>query len=241
VYSPDTSGLRKHRESLAKEEFPPMTSQRICKIATFSGAVLLTCMTALAQVSPGGMPPQPQQSPNSAASSSINNRDAMQQQSANAAAMADREFVKKAWEGSMAELQLGQLAEEKGSSDDVKQFGQQMVADHTKLGDEMKQVAMQMGVNQPSGLAKKDQQLVAKLNTLSGAEFDNAYIVAMVKDHKKDAEGFKSEAQQSQNPALQQVAQQGGQVIDHHLEMIDKIAESHNLMTSKGKLTSSGH
>jgi putative membrane protein len=62
----------------------------------------------------------------------------------------------------------------------------------------------------------------------------------MVKDHKKDADDFKTEAQQSQNLALQQVAHQGEQVIDHHLEMIDKIAESHNLMNSKGKLTASG-
>jgi putative membrane protein len=69
--------------------------------------------------------------------------------------------------------------------------------------------------------------------------FDNAYIVATVKDHKKDAEDFRSEAQQSQNPAVQQVAQQGGQVIDQHLQMIDEIAETHNLMNSKGKLTAS--
>lgn len=155
--------------------------------------------------------------------------------------MADRSFVKDALEGGMAEVQLGQLAAQKGSSDDVKQFGQRMVTDHTKLGDEMKQVAMQMGVNPPSGLSKKDQQLVTKLNSLSGTQFDNAYIVAMVKDHKKDAEDFRAEAEQSQNPQVQQVAQQGAQMIDHHLELIDKIAESHNLMNSKGKLESSGH
>jgi putative membrane protein len=64
--------------------------------------------------------------------------------------------------------------------------------------------------------------------------------MAMVKDHKKDAEDFKSEVHQSQNPAVQQVAQQGEQVIDNHLDMIEKIAESHNLMNSKGKITASG-
>ena len=81
---------------------------------------------------------------------------------------------------------------------------------------------------------------MAKLQGLSGTQFDNAYIVAMVKDHKKDAEDFKAEAQQTQNPALQQVTRQGAQVIDQHLQMIDKIAESHNLMNSKGKITASG-
>ncbi len=44
---------------------------------------------------------------------------------------------------------------------------------------------------------------------MSGTQFDDAYIIAMVKDHKKDAEDFKSEAQQSQNPAVKQAAEQG--------------------------------
>jgi putative membrane protein len=114
-----------------------------------------------------------------------------------------------------------------------------MVADHTKLGDQMKTVAAQIGVKPPAGRSMKDKELYAKLQGLSGKQFDDAYIVAMVKDHKKDADDFKSEAQQSQNPAVQQAAQQGSQVIDQHLQMIDQIAESHNLMNSKGKLTAS--
>ena len=84
-----------------------------------------------------------------------------------------------------------------------------MVTDHTKLGDQMKQVALQLGVTPPTRKSKKDKELMAKLQGLSGTQFDNAYIVAMVKDRKKDAEDFKAEAQQTQNPALQQVTQRG--------------------------------
>jgi putative membrane protein len=208
------------------------------KIATFSAAVLFTCVTALAQ-NPGGAP-QAQQPTNPAANSTMNSPDAMQQQQqSSASAMQDKEFVRKALEGGMAEVQLGQLASEKASSDDVKQFGQKMVTDHTKLGDQMKLVAAQLGVKAPDGPSKKDKELYTKLQGLSGKQFDDAYIVAMVKDHKKDSEEFKTEAQQSQNPAVQQAAQQGGQVIDQHLQMIDQIAESHNLMNSKGKITTS--
>jgi putative membrane protein len=138
----------------------------------------------------------------------------------------------------MAEVQLGQLAAEKGSSDDVKQFGQHMVADHTKLRDEMKQVAQQLGVNEPKDISKKDKQLMAKLQGLSGQQFDNAYIAAMVKDHKKDNDDFKAEASQTQNPALKQVAAQGEQVTGQHLQMIEEIAKSHNLMNDKGKMVS---
>jgi putative membrane protein len=222
-----------------------MISKRLSqRLIVFSGAFLLTGATAFAQMNPGGGAPQ-QPSMNSPTNPNgnpgVNSVDNMQAQQASASAgMPDRAFVKKALEGGMAEVQLGQLAAEKGSSDDVKQFGQMMVTDHTKLGDQMKVVAQQLNVTPPATVSKKDKELMTKLQSLSGAEFDNAYIVAMVKDHKKDADEFKAEAQQTQNPALQQVTQQGSQVIDRHLEMIDKIAESHNLMNSKGKMTASG-
>ncbi len=206
------------------------------KIADILRRISVHVRTALAQMNPGGGAPQAQQPTNPSANSTMNSPGAMQQQQSSAASgMQDKEFVRSALEGGMAEVQLGQLAAEKGSSDDVKQFGQKMVTDHTKLGDQMKQVAQQIGVKPPAGLSKKDKELYAKLQALSGKQFDNAYIVAMVKDHKKDAEDFKSEAQQTQNPAVKQAAQQGSQVIDQHLQMIDKIAESHNLMNGKGK------
>ena len=119
-----------------------MISRRMYgQVASFSGALLLTCATVLAQTSPGGAP-QPQQ---------------QQQQGSVSSAMQDKEFVHSALQGGMAEVQLGQLAAEKGSTDDVKQFGQKMVADHTKLGDQMKLVAAQLGVKAPDGPSKKDK------------------------------------------------------------------------------------
>jgi len=218
-----------------------MISRQTCgKIASFSGAFLFTALTALAQTAPGA-PPQQQQTNPSTSPTMGNNPEAMQQQQQGSvsSAMQDKEFVHAALQGGMAEVQLGQLAAEKGSSDDVKQFGQKMVADHTKLGDQMKLVAAQLGVKAPDGPSKKDKELYTKLQGLSGKDFDNAYIVAMVKDHKKDADEFKAQLQSSQNPAVQQVAQQGSQVIDQHLQMITEIAQNHNLMNSKGKLTAS--
>ena len=216
-----------------------MFSKQIAmRMVAIAGAALLSGATALAQMSPGGMP---QQSPNPSANAGINNAEAMQQQNAAAGTMQDKDFVRGALEGGMAEVQFGQLAAQKASSDDVKQFGQRMVTDHTKLDDQMKQVAKQLDVKDPTKLSKKDRELLDKLQGLSGTQFDDTYIDAMVKDHRKDLEDFKAEAQQTQDPAVKQAAQQGEQVIDTHLQLIDKIAESHNLMTSKGKLESSGH
>jgi putative membrane protein len=142
----------------------------------------------------------------------------------------DQEFVRKALEGGAAEVQLGQLAQQRSQSDDVKQFGQKMVQDHTQLGDQViKPIAKQLGVTAPKGLSKKDKQLVASLEGLSGPQFDQEYIKAMVKDHRQDLKEFKSEAQMSQDPNVKKAAEEGTDVISRHLQMIEQIAQSHNL------------
>src|ERR1700743_284049 len=107
---------------------------------------------------------------------------------------ADKTFMNKAAQGGMAEVELGQLATEKGQSDDVKKFGQHMVDDHSKGNDQLKALAGQKGVTLPSDLSAKDKALKDRLSKLSGTQFDHAYMTAMVNDHKVDIAEFKKEA-----------------------------------------------
>ena len=67
-------------------------------------------------------------------------------------ARGDQHFMKEAAEGGMAEVQLGQLASQRASSDSVKQFGKRMADDHQKAADELKQLASQKGVALPTSL-----------------------------------------------------------------------------------------
>lgn len=145
------------------------------------------------------------------------------------AAMMDKAFVRQALQGGMAEIQLGQLALQKSSNPDVKQFAQKMVDDHTKLGDAMKPVAEQMKVKAPDSLSGKDKSKVAKLTALNGDAFDKAYIKDMVKDHKQDEKDFKQEADNTSNPTLKSLASQGDQMIGQHLQMIEEIAQKNNV------------
>lgn len=146
-----------------------------------------------------------------------------------AAPSGDKKFVKDALEGGNAEVQLGKLAQQKAQSDDVKQFGQKMVTDHTQLGEQMKPIAQQMNITPPTTLAPKDKMLYAKLEKLSGADFDREYITAMVKDHQKDLSDFKKEASSGKDPQVKEAAQQGSTVISEHLSMIKQIAQKHNV------------
>jgi putative membrane protein len=88
----------------------------------------------------------------------------------------------------------------------------------------------------PKGPDKKDKKLIAKLQTLSGQDFDNQYIQAMLKDHKQDLKDFQEEAQATQDPNLKQVAQQGATIIQQHLQLIQQVAKNHNVTESEGSM-----
>lgn len=206
----------------------------LSSLALVAGAALLSGSSAIAQMSPGGgqqtqqTPPMSQ--PGSRPGQSPLDQAATGNQDPNGtAAMMDKQFVRSALEGGMAEVQMGQLAAQKSSNPDVKEFGQKMVDDHTKLGEQMKQVAAQMNVKLPDSLSSKDKSTIAKLSALDGDAFDKAYIKDMVKDHKKDEKEFKQEAINASNPALKEVVSQGAQVIGQHLQMIEQIAQKNNV------------
>src|SRR5271168_3068661 len=121
----------------------------------------------------------------------------------------DKHFVEAALKGGMSEVELGKLAVQKGASNDVRQFGQKMVDDHTQLGVKMKAVAGQIGVNPPSMTSASGMALKGKLDVLSGDSFDKAYINAMVKDHEDDLADFKTEIASGSSPAVKTAARQG--------------------------------
>ncbi|MGA2352284.1 MAG: DUF4142 domain-containing protein [Terracidiphilus sp.] len=153
----------------------------------------------------------------------------LQAQSGADATMLDKHFVSEALKGGMAEVQMGRLAEENGTSPDVKKFGHQMVEDHMKLGDQMKQVASETGVAVPSSPTMMQQAEIKKLKGLSGEEFDQEYIKAMLKDHEDDLKDFKKEAESGTSPVVKNAASEGADVVSTHLSMIKQIAAAHNL------------
>lgn len=145
--------------------------------------------------------------------------------------MQDKKFIHDAAEGGLAEIQFGQLASQKGSSDDVKQFGQRMVTDHTQLNEQMKPFAASKGVSLPKKPGKKEQAEYAKLNALSGDAFDKEYVSMMVTDHQKDLKEFTTEANSTADPQLKEAVQKGADVVQQHLTAIQEIAKSKGVQT----------
>ncbi len=124
----------------------------------------------------------------------------------------------------MAEVALGRLAAEKASSSDVKKFGQRMVDDHSKANDELKQLASQKNVDLPQDLNAKDKATKARLEKLSGEQFDQAYMRDMVKDHKKDVSDFRRESRSAKDPDVKNFAAQTLPTLEDHLKQAESIA-----------------
>jgi len=109
-----------------------------------------------------------------------------------------------------------------------------MIDDHTRMGDQLKPIAQQIGVKIPDGPSKKDKAIIAKLQALNGDDFDKAYMKDMVKDHKGDLTDFQSEADQGSNLAVKGAAGQDAPIINQHLQMAEQINQKTNAMASNG-------
>ena len=196
-----------------------------------SAIVLSGCM-GWAQA-PSGAAGQSSQTPGQSTGPQSQMDQMNQMQQSPQSAMMDKAFVAKALQGGLTEVQLGQLTLQKSENPQVKEFAQKMIDDHTRLGEQMKPVAQQLGVKIPDEPSKKDRQLIAKMQSLSGSAYDQAYVKDMVKDHKQDLSEFQAEASNGQDPNVKDAANQGSKMIAQHLQMAQQLAKDQNVVASK--------
>ena len=149
--------------------------------------------------------------------------------STNFRALGDQEFVREVLEDGATKVVLGQLAQKKSHSDDVKQFAQTMTQDNSQFNEQvLARVAKLVGVVEPKELSKKDKQLAASFEALSGPQFDEEYIKLMLKENKQDLKEFTSEAHNTEDASMKTAAQYGMNIISQHLESLELIAQKHS-------------
>jgi putative membrane protein len=110
---------------------------------------------------------------------------------------AGQAFLKKAIEGNLAEIEMGKLAQQKGTSDGVKAFGKQLEQDHATANQKALSVAKEMGMTPPTEPNKKQKAEYDHMAKMSGDKFDRAFAKHMVADHKKDIKEFQKEAKKT--------------------------------------------
>jgi putative membrane protein len=146
-----------------------------------------------------------------------------------AALMRDKAFLHEVAEGGVAELQLGQLAAQKASNDDVKKFGQTMVDDHATLTDLMKPAATELGVKVPGKMDKGDQAEYDKLKTLSGPDFDKEFLLYIVAEHRRNLREYRDEILVTSDEELKEAALNSAKVVVAHTREAIKLARANGV------------
>jgi len=138
----------------------------------------------------------------------------------------DAAFVKEAAEAGLAEVQMGQITKQNAQNQSLKDFGDRIVADHTKANQELMQIASQKGIQTPTAMNSRDEQMIQHLSSLNGVEFDKVCEKHAVDAHNKAVKLFKTEAQRGQDADIKAFAQKTLPTLEEHLKMARDLSGS---------------
>lgn len=145
-------------------------------------------------------------------------------QTAQADIRADLPFINEAAGANLMEVRLGEVAQRRALSTAVKQFGQRMVTDHSRLQDQLTAMASQNGVGFSPGLSAEHQREINRLQGITALQFDRAYMTLMVQGHQKDVNLFQTQAQSAQSAQVRNWASSSLPVLQQHLDLARQLA-----------------
>ena len=130
----------------------------------------------------------------------------------------DSKFLVDQAEINLAEIELGKLAETKGTNPEVKKFGKMMVDDHTKAASEVSALAKTKNFTLPTTLTEEGQEEYNKLNEKSGADFDKKFADMMIDGHEKAIDKLKKASEDAKDPDIRTWASNNIAGLTAHLE-----------------------
>jgi len=150
---------------------------------------------------------------------------------AHAADSYDQKFLAKAADSGSTEIAASKVAQTKGSTPEVKAFAESMVTDHTKVADELKQLAAAKKITVSDEPSKSHQAEITKLNGLEGKKFDEEYAKKIGVDAHKDAvKLFTDASKKATDPDVKAFAAKTLPALEHHLQMA---TDMHKAVTKK--------
>ncbi|VVD67397.1 DUF4142 domain-containing protein [Pandoraea fibrosis] len=186
--------------------------------AWLAGVALFTSSVAMAQELPKGEPAQGggTELGSPVAGEDVTHSPAKVVRTAQPTAGLDAEFVDNAQKAGKAEVQASQVALQRSNNPAVKRFAQQMVTDHSKANEALRQLAAKKGVSVPNDPGVNPD--VEGLKRKKGREFDVAYIALVGPEaHEKAVALFQTESEKGQDPDLREFARQALPTLRHHL------------------------
>jgi len=135
----------------------------------------------------------------------------------------DAEFVVKAANGGIAEVDLAIIAQQKTTNSDVNEFAAMMIADHTLANEELKALAAKKNITLPSSVGKDELKIKDELTRKAAKDFDKAYVDAMVKDHKNDIKLFEDGSKKLKDNELKAFVDRTLPTLKKHLADIESL------------------
>jgi putative membrane protein len=136
--------------------------------------------------------------------------------------MSDGDFVRKAASVGGYQVRAARLALSKSQDDQVKSIAQHLIDDHQAANDKLQRIAADEGMALSPQLEPEQQQLLDKLQGLSGKDFDQAYLAQQKGAHQQAIDLFQNEAATGQDPALKSFAQQTLPALRQHYQMLSR-------------------
>lgn len=141
----------------------------------------------------------------------------------------DLPFLREAAGANLMEVSLGRIAQTQASDRAVKEFGQRMVTDHSRLQQEFTTLASSNGVAFTPALDMEQQQEVNRLQRLSGPEFDRAYMELMIQNHQADVTHFENQSRDADSPRVRDLAARSLPVLRQHLSLAQQVGRQVNV------------
>src|ERR1700760_4353623 len=142
----------------------------------------------------------------------------------------DQKFAVDVANAGMTEIQAAKLAEQQGTSADVKKYAAMMIKDHTAAADTLKGIAAKKNLTLPNDLNTDSQQAIADLQKKTGKDFDKAYFKMMVSDHKKVISAFEDESKNGSDADIRTFADNTLHTLRHHLDEAQKCEKMESKM-----------
>jgi putative membrane protein len=145
--------------------------------------------------------------------------------------MTDKDFLRSAAESSATEVHLGKIAQDKASSDAIKNLGKQMVDANTQTAQQLQQAAAALKVQIPDTPPRKAKKAEEKLAKLSGADFDRAYAKMAADEQKQAVKEFEREAKNGKAESLKDYAAKNLPVEQERQKRAEELASAGTGMT----------
>ncbi|SCL70835.1 DUF4142 domain-containing protein [Micromonospora chersina] len=138
----------------------------------------------------------------------------------------DSQYLQAVHQVNLFEITAGNLAQQKGQNQQVKDLGKMFVTDHTQLDQTVQSTAQQLNVQLPSDPTADQQKVLDRLNNLSGAEFDKAWVTAQLAGHVQAIQATQTEISQGSEQSVVQIAQDALPVLQAHYDALVALAQT---------------